>query len=1286
MSLARLNDPAPHARLLSNGRYSVLITGAGTGYSAWNSYALTGWSADRTEDGDGCFVYLRDVGSGALWSVGDQPVRQAGERYDADYRCGRMRIERLDDGIEARLDLCVAPDGDVEIRRLRLRNRSHRPRRIELTSYAEVVLNHPAVHAAHPAFSKLFVQTEYVPRPGVLLARRRPRGRAAHHPWMLHALIGDGALHHETDRARFIGRGRTPARPLALTSTVPLSGTAGNVLDPIFSLRRVVQLGHGESTHFTLLLGAAQSRDTALQLAARYAQAGSVDAAFAGAGEQERAVLVRLGVAEQRAEYWQELAGAMLYGHPALRATAESIRRARGRLSDLAKYGFGGVGLLAVVHVEGVNELPLVREFLQAQAYWQTKALAVQLLILCAEPASLSEEVRRILGDTGGAVAWRRSEIPPSDLDVIQASAHLVVSGSLPAISGHGETVPQLRPQRPAATTKSAHVPEHRGGRPARLPKHLLFSNGHGGFTPDGCEYVIHLDRDRPPPPLPWVNVVANETFGFLVSESGAGTTWSRNSRENRLTPWYNDPVCDPPGEALYIRDEDAGVFWSPHPGPVPDGARYEVRHGFGYTQWRHSSRELEQDVVQFVPRHDPVKITRLRLTNTSDRVRQLSLVAYHRLVMGGLPSESGRFVVTEFDADSGAILARNHLNDEFSDAVVFAAALVPDGPQPVRYSGDRTAFIGRNGCAGAPAALLDSTELDGRTGAGLDPCAAVQVTVRVAPGRTVECAFLLGETTDDVAAHRLIGRYRRPAAIDNALQEVREFWRQTLSAVHVETPAPAVDLMVNGWLLYQTLSCRLWGRSAFYQSGGAFGFRDQLQDAAALVYTRPDLTRAQIVLHAGHQFVEGDVLHWWHPPASRGIRTRFSDDLLWLPYVTAFYVHTTGDWSVLDAPAGFVTARVLAPGEDEAYLLPTPSGESADVYGHCCRALDRSLTSGAHGLPLMGTGDWNDGMNRVGREGRGESVWVGFFLYRIIDEFVPICERRADHARVQRYRAYQAQLKAALNDAGWDGNWYRRAYYDDGTPLGSAQNDECRIDALVQTWAVLSKAAPPERGAQALDAVEQHLVSKDAGVIRLLTPPFDDDPHDPGYIKGYVPGIRENGGQYTHAAIWVVQALAQLGRRDRAAAYLEMLGPISHSRTTDQVATYQVEPYVVAADICGASPHVGRGGWTWYTGSAGWMYRVALESVLGLHLESGDTLRLKPCVPDTWPQFSVKLRLPDGRTRYEIAVRNPTGTATAVQAVTFNDQPGIVEDGTARIPWVQDGSVHRVCVTLGQA
>ncbi|HEX6041990.1 GH36-type glycosyl hydrolase domain-containing protein, partial [Longimicrobium sp.] len=618
----------------------------------------------------------------------------------------------------------------------------------------------------------------------------------------------------------------------------------------------------------------------------------------------------------------------------------------------------------------------------------------------------------------------------------------------------------------------------------------------------------------------------------------------------------------------------------------------------------------------------------------------------------------------------------------EFSHRVAFAAAVAPGAD--VAWTASRRAYLGAYNSAQSALALRKRDRLRGECGPALDPCAALQVPLEIAPGQTAEIAFLLGEAEDEATARSLIAAYRQPGAVGAALDEVTRFWADLVSGVQVQTPSPELDLMVNGWLAYQNLSCRIWGRTAFYQSGGAFGFRDQLQDSSAMVYLDPDLTRRQIVLHASHQFVEGDVLHWWHPPLSKGIRTRFADDLLWLPYITAFYLRSTGDAAVLDESAPFLTARQLEEGEDEAFLVPEDSGERGTVYEHCCRSIDRSLTRGAHGLPLMGTGDWNDGMNRVGREGRGESVWMGFFLHGILDDFIPLVEARGEAERADRYRAYRDELAWSLNEEGrgWDGGWYRRAYYDNGAPLGSAANDECRIDAIAQAWAVLSGVAPADRAARALDALEEHLVSEEEGIIRLLTPAFDKTPHDPGYIKGYLPGVRENGGQYTHAALWAVRALAQAGRTERAARLLAMISPVSHGRTPEEVAVYQAEPYVVAADVYGVAPHVGRGGWTWYTGSAGWMFRVALESVLGITLEGGDTLVVRPCVPRDWPGFSVRYRLPDGATTYEIAVTRDAG---AEIRGSVEGRALASAGGALRIPLVRDGGTHRVDVVLGE-
>jgi cyclic beta-1,2-glucan synthetase len=1168
--------------------------------------------------------------------------------------------------LDARLELCIAPDADLELRRLRLRDRSGRARRIEVTACAEVALDRPAAFAGHPAFSKLFVQTEWDAARERLVARRRPRAPEDRVAAMGCALLGPGAVSFETDRVRWVGRGRSPADPAALRA--PLSSAAGNVLDPVFALRRSVALDASGSAELLLLLAAGADRAALDAAFDRIGSVGGVSSVFAGAEAYERAQLAQFGLSEQQGAYLDELLGALVYVHPALRPPPEVVQRASGAVATLWGEGFGDRPL-AVASADGDGGLAFARELLVARRYWAAKCADVDVLLLCDEAATDAARALATEANTqrGGRVAvWRRDEIEPTRIDIALAWA----AGLL------GSAWPDLASAKPAAPPARFRGNREQGASLETVALRADASNAYGGFAADEPEFVVQLvpDESGTPqrPPMPWINCLANERFGSLVGESGAAYTWSRNSQAHRITPWSNDPVCDPHGEAFYLRDEDAGAYWSPTPGPAPDGPPYETRHGFGFTTFRHMSGGFEQELTSFVPQDDPLKITRVRLVNVSGRARRVSLFAFQRLV---LDSQIARSIATELDAATGVLFARNGLADEFRDGVAFAAVVAPPGAQ-LHASGDRAAFIGRNGSPAAPRALLCDATLDGRAGAGLDACFAWQATIEIPARGEVECAFLLGETTDAAEALALVRRYRADGAVDRALAATVAYWRDLLGGVQIETPVPAIDLMVNGWLAYQTASCRLFGRSAFYQSGGAFGFRDQLQDAAALVHLDPRFMRAQILRNAAHQFVEGDVMHWWHPPASKGTRTHFSDDLLWLPYLTGFYVHTTGDASVLDEVTGFRKARLLNPGEDEAYLETEAATERASVYEHCCMALDRSLTRGAHGLPLMGTGDWNDGMNRVGREGRGESVWVGFFLSTMLPDWIAFAEQRGEPERAQRYRDYRASLHDAL-EAAWDGAWYRRAYYDDGTPLGSQQSDECKIDALAQSWSVISGAAPRARAIAAMDAVESHLVLAQDGLIKLLAPPFDTTTHEPGYIKGYVPGIRENGGQYTHAACWVVRAEAELGRRDRAAALLERISPVWHA-APERVDTYQVEPYVIVADIYGVAPHVGRGGWTWYTGSAGWMYRVAIESVLGITISGGDTVALKPCIPDAWPGFKARIRLPDGRTIVAIDVANPSGRAESVVSLTLDGVP--VE--RARISL--DGAVHRVVATLG--
>ena len=1283
--LARLHDSAPHGRVLSNGRYWTLVSGAGTGLSQCGWFAVTRWSGDRIADHSGVLVYLRDLDSGELWSLGAAPVGAVGGTFFARSAPGSMTLGRRHEGIEATCETIVAADVDAELRRIVLRNRATAARRIEVTVYAEMIVGHRGADDGHPAFSKLFVETAFDPATGVVTARRRPRSNEESPLWAAATLTGEGELQLETDRCRFIGRGRHLQSPAALTGHAALSGSTGSVLDPVFALRRVVSLEPGAEASLVWTLSAGTTREQVIgavtSLADRAASDGSAREITKASAAAERARRRRFRLSNERAELAQELAGAMFYAHPALAGPGEDRDACAASASPLSRLGIYSDALLVVVPLRHGDDARAT-SLLAIGGYLQDLGVLTAVALLCEQEGCLAQSCPYAAAASAAkcrTVACTASELGQAATATLRLQARWVVGASIPDLADGGE--------EPARRALRQRAPKIEDAPPLR--DKLQFDNGYGGFSPDGREYVMRVgpatlvspDQPAAIPPMPWSNIVSNERFGFLVTESGAGYTWSGNSRQNKLTPWSNDPVVDPYGEALYLRDHASNRFWSPLPGPAPSGAWSLVRHGMGWSRWLQRSEAIEQEVTISLAGDEPVRITRVRLANRGSRERRLSLYSYSRLVLGVLPIESSRFVVTSQDAGSRVLLARNPLSEEHSSAIAFAAVLSARA-ESGSWTMDRESFLGRGAAMQAPRAVADGDSLDGRSTG--DPCFALEVPVILPPRGEVEVIFALGQTSGRDEAVALVSRLRESGAVEAALERTRTSWRDLSSAIEVHTPSKAVDLMLNGWLLYQVLSCRIDGRSAYYQSGGALGFRDQLQDSAALIYARPELSRGQLLLHAAHQFLEGDVLHWWHPPVGRGTRTRFSDDLLWLPYLSASYVATTGDEGVLEEKAPFVSARMLNDGEDETYLEPQRTSEAASLYEHCCRSLDRGLTSGPHGLPLMGSGDWNDGMNRVGRKGRGESVWMAFFVMTILDLFIPLVEKRSDWERLRRYRQYRGALTAAVDGAGWDGNWYRRAYYDDGTVLGSAQSDECRIDAIAQSWAVLSGAASPERARSAMNAVDEHLIDEKAGIIRLLWPPFDRTDHDPGYIKGYVPGIRENGGQYSHAAMWIIRALAKMGDSNRAMQLFEMVSPVAHARDRDAAAVYKVEPYVVAADIYAVDPHLGRGGWTWYTGSAAWMYRTGIESLLGLTIEEGRLLRIKPCIPNAWPGFRIKYRLPDHRTVYEIDVENPKGRSGSVVAATMGSVAVPVDRHGARIVLRRDGKTHKVKITLG--
>jgi cyclic beta-1,2-glucan synthetase len=1284
------HDAIPRTHLLSNGRYTVMVTASGSGYSRWRQLAITRWREDVTRDCWGSYVFLRDTASGKVWSAGYQPSGAEPERYDVGFSEGRVEIARRDDDLVTTLDVAVSSEDDGEVRRVSISNTGSRAREIELTSYAELVLGFAASDSAHPAFSKLFVETELEAEVGTLLATRRPRAASDPPIWAAHLAVVEGesvgAAQFETDRARFLGRGQSVRAPISVVDGRPLSGSVGTVLDPIFSIRRTLRVAPGATARIAFWTLVAPSRSAALDLADRHRDPIAFDRVLTLAWTQAQVELHHLGIEPEEALLFQRLANRVLYSDPSLRAAREIMSRTRGSRSQLWAHGISGDLPIVFVRIDDIEDLQIVRQLLRAHEYWRLKGLAVDLVILNERPPSYLQDLQTALeaavraspsrlqadggGARGGIFVLRGDMIRNEARDSLRVVARAVLLSRRGSLAEQVKRLEEsMREARPPRAPTFAPSPV---ALAARRPV-LEFYNGLGGFAADGREYVTTLGPGQWTP-APWINVIANPAFGFQVSVEGSGFTWAGTSRENQLSAWSNDPVGDPPGEMIYVRDEETGALFGPTALPIrEEGSPFVATHGAGYSRFEHSSDGIAVGLLQFVPEADPIKISRLTLENRSGRSRHLSVTAYFEWVLGTSRESTAHHLVTEIDPQTGAMLAR----DSFADLRDLVAFVDLGGVQSA-WTADRMEFLGRNGALEQPAALIGDASLSKRVGACLDPCAALQATFELEPDERVEVRIFFGQAPDLERARSLIRRYRK-ADLDAALRDVVRGWDEVLNAVVVKTPDRAFDILLNRWLLYQTLVCRMWARSAFYQASGAYGFRDQLQDSMALSIARPDITRAHLLRAAAQQFSAGDVQHWWLPATGQGVRTRASDDRSWLPYAVVHYVGVTGDHAILDEVVPFLDGPPLRDGEHERFFQPDASHESGTLFEHCARALDTSLETGVHGLPLFGSGDWNDGMNRVGQAGKGESVWLAWFLHTNLSAFAPIAESRGESERAETWRRHATALAASVELEAWDGDWYRRGTFDDGTPLGSKTSEACQIDSIAQSWAVISGAADPVRAARAMAAVDEHLIRRDERLALLFTPPFDGGGVDPGYIAAYPRGVRENGGQYTHAALWAVRAFATLGDGDRAAELFSLLNPIRLSSTRAASHRYKAEPYVVSADVYSEAPHTGRAGWSWYTGSAAWMYRVGLESILGFRLE-GDALRLDPCVPKTWREFEITYR--HRTARYEISFDNSSGVCRGVSRLEVDG--AVVEGNPARIALLDDGATHRVRVWLG--
>jgi cyclic beta-1,2-glucan synthetase len=1266
------DTPVPRVHLQGNGRYSLMITNAGGGYSRSNEFDVTRWRSDTTLDGWGSFIYIRDLRSEAIWSASYHPVGGKLGTSSASFSADRAEFNRSVLGVETAMDVTVAAEDEVELRRLTITNRTLRSRQLELTSYVELALAPHAADAAHPAFAKMFVETEALGE-DVLIAHRRPRGPEDAPIWAAHLIVGaPGRIQRETDRALFLGRANGVASPDALRRD--LSGSVGTVLDPIFSLRCGVGLEARDRVEIAFLTLTGPSREAILALIEKYKRPEAVARAFEMAWTRAQLEFRYLGIGPAAAHRFQELASHLIYPNARLRPLGERLLLNRLGQSALWAYGISGDLPMLIVTIGDIRSLPLIRELLLAHTYWRLRGFRCDLIVLNQEPASYdqplniqlqrqieahsSEPGKSGVNRPGGVFLRDWNAIPEEHRNLLMSTASVVLSGQRGSLKQQLSSASETHP--PEGFFPSGNTQEQPS---SPLPfLELPYFNGLGGFTPDGREYAIYL-KPGSQTPSAWVNVMANPSFGTMVSESGLGCTWSGNSQSNRLTPWHNDPVTDPQSEAIYLRDDESGAIWTPTPLPVREKDAYRARHGQGYTVFEHNSHSIGQELIIFVPNDDPVKICRLRLRNDSGRPRRLTVTYYAEWVLGPTREDQQLNVQTSRDEQSGALIATQTWAGSFTRNVAFAAT----SPRAATYSGDRTQFLGRNNVGGKPFAL-GRVRLDNRTGAGLDPAAVMQLPVALDTGQQADVIFLLGEAANVDAMRAVVNRYRDSRQVDDALHATRQAWDAKLNRLQVRTPMLSTDFLLNRWLPYQALSCRFWGRTAMHQSSGAFGYRDQLQDSLAFVYIAPELTRAHILAAAARQFLEGDVQHWWHAETGLGVRTRCSDDMAWLPYVTAHYVSITGDTGILDEQIRFLDAPPLAEHEQEKMFVPAVSPQSASLLEHCRRALQHAWRLGSHGLPLMGTGDWNDGMNRVGVGGQGESVWLGWFLCAVLDALAPLIEAR-DPALAAAWRAQSKEMADTIERTSWDGEWYLRAFFDDGTPIGSHANEEAKIDSLTQSWAVISGVAMPKRARQAMESAERLLVKERDRLVLLFTPPFDHSEPHPGYIMGYPPGVRENGGQYTHGSLWLASAWARLGDGNAAVRLLKLMNPVESSRTPEAAGHFKGEPYVSPADVSSAPGKTGRAGWTWYTGSAGWMYRVWIEEVLGFQLR-GDTLTISPAIPDDWDGFEITYRYRSSI--YEIAVRRH-GPEDAMAS-------------GSPIKLVDDNSTHKIFVNIPRA
>jgi len=1265
--------------LLSSGPYTLLITNRGDGFSKYGNLFVNRWRRDYLLSPYGQFIYVKDIKNSTYWATTYAPVYREPDDYKVEFSTYKVGFTRKDGLIETKMDIFLLPEEPGEIRRVRLINNGEEEAILETTSYFEVVVDDINSDIAHPAFNNLFVRTEAFEELEGLLAYRRKRREDQTDRWMFHMVrvfdFDDEKFQYETSRMNFIGRGNTLKQPKAMDTG--LTNTTGVVLDPILSISKKVRIPPKGKIEIYYITALAKTREEVKELMRKYADKNNIRLAIDLFRTKSQAEMGYLMLDRAKVEPFDELLPYLFFIKDNIKHEYkfQIQRNSKGKEGLWAK-GISGDYPIILITINTMKGLENLMRLLNAHEYWSYKGLSVDLIILNKDESiyyqplyeSIREEVferrRNMLNKPGGIFIINENNLLEEEKSSLYKFANIILDAEKGIVR---KTESYLDIPYKEFTKSKEEYPKK------EYELELNYFNGYGGFSYDGKQYIIKLGNGVNTP-MPWINVLANNSFGCIVTEHGAGFTWSDNSRENKLTPWYNDPIVSHQGEIIYLMDNETGEVWSITPKPIRDENDYIVCHGVGYTAFYHNSNGIDQELTMFVPQKDKIKVNVVKLKNESNATRNISLYYYIRPVLGVTDEETDKLIETDIVED--IIVVKNSANSEFKGSTLF----IGTSEKVKSYTADRREFLGTIPNYENPEGIR-RTRLSNTIGVGYDPCIALEVNVTIPANEEKEIVLLMAEARDIEYGCKLINKYRHIKFVKNALENSKRFWDSIISRIQIETPDNAMNYMMNTWLIYQTIVSRMWGRTGFYQVGGAYGARDQMQDAANLIYHLPELTKEQILKNCAHQYKEGDIQHWWHPipdaQVHKGIRSKYSDDLLWLPLGVSKYLKVTGDISILNEEVSFIESPILKESEMERYEVPSISDDMATVYEHCIRAIERALKFGDRGIPLMGGGDWNDGMNKIGCQGKGESVWLGWFLSTVLREFIPVCELMKDYERAEKYRRIIEQLKDAIEKNAWDGEWYIRAFFDDGTPLGSKENSECMIDSIAQSWSIISGLADKERGRIALESVEKYLINEEEGIISLLTPAFSDSDLDPGYIKSYVSGVRENGGQYTHAAIWVIKAFAILGEGDKAYNLFRLINPINHSRTSIECAKYKVEPYVLAADVYTNSQHIGRGGWTWYTGSSGWMYIVGLEDILGFKMEK-DKLIIDPCIPKIWEEYKIRYRYKD--TYYNIKIINPNRINRGVKKIYLDNR--LITDKYIRL--IDDKNEHEILVEMG--